>query len=112
MDLADAELVWQQCLFALDEPSVDDGFATVTRTWLDDESWIDYSPNWLHGADRMFGELVAVLPWKQREVTMYDRRLPEPRLTAWWSARDGGVERLPVLADAVSALTSHYSKPF
>jgi alkylated DNA repair dioxygenase AlkB len=112
MDLADAELIWQQCLFAFDEPSVDDSFATVTRTWLDDESWIDHSPNWLHGADRMFGELVAVLPWKQREVTMYDRRLPEPRLTAWWAARNPGVERLPVLSEAVSALTRHYSKPF
>ena len=55
----------------------------MTRTWLDDDSWVDHAPLWLHGADRIFGELVAVLPWKQREVTMYDRRLPEPRLTAW-----------------------------
>jgi alkylated DNA repair dioxygenase AlkB len=110
--LADAELIWQQCLFAFEEPSIDRAFATVTRTWLDDDSWIDHAPQWLHGADRIFGELIAVLPWQQREVTMYDRRLPEPRLTAWWNTASPDLEVLPVLADARTALTAHYARPF
>ena len=111
-DLADAGLIWQQCLFAFEEPSVDGQFSAVTRTWLDEDSWIDHSPRWLHGADRIFAELVATLPWRQREVTMYDRRLPEPRLTAWWSTASAVNEALPVLAEARAALTAHYARPF
>jgi alkylated DNA repair dioxygenase AlkB len=110
--LADSDLIWQQCLFAFEEPSIDAGFAAVTRTWLDDESWVEYAPRWMHGADRVFAELIAVLPWRQREVTMYDRRLPEPRLTAWWSTSAGEPEVLPVLAEAREVLTSHYARPF
>ena len=111
-ELADADLIWQQCLFAFEEPSIDRTFATLTRTWLDDDSWVDHAPQWLHGADRIFGELIAVLPWKQREVTMYDRRLPEPRLTAWWDVASPHLEAQPVLADARAALTSRYARPF
>jgi alkylated DNA repair dioxygenase AlkB len=109
---ADAGLIWQQCLFAFEEPSIDRDFSSVTRTWLDDGAWIDHAPQWLHGADRIFAELVAALPWRQREVTMYDRRLPEPRLTAWWNTASPDVEVLPVLAQARAALTHHYAKPF
>jgi alkylated DNA repair dioxygenase AlkB len=110
--LADAGLIWQQCLFAFEEPRVDGEFSAVTRTWLDEDSWVDYSPRWLHGADRIFAELVATLPWRQREVTMYDRRLPEPRLTAWWSTASSVSEALPVLAEARAALTAYYARPF
>ncbi|HEY0518382.1 MAG TPA: alpha-ketoglutarate-dependent dioxygenase AlkB [Ilumatobacteraceae bacterium] len=110
--LADPELIWQQCLFAFDEPSADESFGNVVRTWLDGESWIDHAPNWLHGADRIFGELIAILPWQQREVTMYDRRLPEPRLTAWCDANNPGLERVPVLTQARLSLSRHYSRPF
>jgi len=111
-ELADSELIWQQCLFAFEEPSIDAGFTTLTRTWLDDESWVEYAPRWLHGADRVFAELIAVLPWRQREVTMYDRRLPEPRLTAWWNTEAPDAEALPVLAEARQVLTQHYARPF
>ena len=106
--LAEADLIWQQCLFAFEEPSIDSDFSTVTRTWLDDRSWVDYAPRWLHGADRVFAELIALLPWHQREVTMYDRRLPEPRLTAWWTTGSPDSEVLPVLAEARAAFTRHY----
>jgi alkylated DNA repair dioxygenase AlkB len=111
-ELADAGLIWQQCLFAFEEPSVDRDFSTVTRTWLDKDSWVDYSPRWLRGADRVFAELVAALPWRQREVTMYHRRLPEPRLTAWWSTASRDEEPLPVLAEARAALAGYYARPF
>ena len=108
----DAELIWQQCLFAFEEPTVDAGCSGLTRTWLDDRSWVDHVPRWLAGADLVFAELVAKMPWQQREVTMYDRRVPEPRLTAWWGPTEGAPEPLPVLEDARMALTRHYSRPF
>ena len=60
----------------------------------------------------MFGELVARLAWSQRQVTMYDQRVLEPRLTDWWSTADGRREPLPVLADARAALGRHYAKDF
>lgn len=110
--LADSELIWQQCLFAFEEPSIDTAFSTVTRTWLDQRSWVDHAPRWLKGADRVFAELIALLPWNQREVTMYDRRLPEPRLTAWWNTASPQVEVLPVLAEARATFTQHYARPF
>ena len=52
----DAELIWQQCLFAFEEPSVDSAWAGLTRTWLDETSWVDYVPRWLSGADLVFAE--------------------------------------------------------
>ena len=107
----EADLIWQQCLFAFEEPAVDAAFTGATRTWLDPTSWVDVVPGWLSGADLVFAELVARLPWQQREVTMFGRRLPEPRLTHWWSLTDG-VEPLPVLAQAREALIRHYSLPF
>ena len=109
---ADPELIWQQCLFAFEEPSVDDSFDAAERTWLDDESWIVHAPRWLHGADVVFAELVAKLAWRQREVVMYDRVLPEPRLTAWWGNLGDEPEPLPVLGMARCALTTYFDRPF
>ena len=45
-----------QAFFAFDNqsPAVDPGFRTLTRTWLDPESWIDYAPGWLSGSDSVF----------------------------------------------------------
>ena len=34
----DPDLIWQQCLFAFDEPAVT-APTDANRTWLDDESW-------------------------------------------------------------------------
>lgn len=110
--VVDPELVWQQCLFAVDEPSIDAEFSILSRTWLDDETWIDHAPCWLRGADQVFSLLVEALPWQQREVIMYHRRLDEPRLTAWWNTLSDGPEILPVLAEARAAFTRHYGKPF
>ncbi len=109
---ADADLIWQQCLFAFEEPRIDAGFSGLTRTQLSPTAWVDHVPRWLSGADLVFAELVSKLPWRQREVTMYHRRLPEPRLTAWWSPVGGQPEPLPVLDEARMALTRHYSRPF
>jgi alkylated DNA repair dioxygenase AlkB len=111
LDSSDAALIWQQCLFAFEEPSVDVSFPGATRTWLDPDSWVEHVPRWLHGADLVFAELVARLPWQQREVVMYERKLPEPRLTAWWSSNEPEAP-LPVLHVAMDALALRYSRPF
>jgi alkylated DNA repair dioxygenase AlkB len=108
----EAELIWQQCLFAFAEPAVDPAFSRLTRTWLDATSWVDVVPGWLSGADLVFAELVARLAWRQREVTMYERRVLEPRLTSWWSPVGTTPEPLPVLEQARMALTRQYSLPF
>lgn len=77
-----ADLAWQQSLFDGGPPQIDVSFAALQRLQLDDSSWIDYCPGWLAGSDALFGELLEVGAWGQREVHMYDRLVLEPRLTA------------------------------
>ena len=103
---------YQGCLFALEDPSCDAAFEGRRRIQLDARSWVDVVPRWMRGADLVFGELVARLPWRQREVVMYDRVLPEPRLTSWWSTETGCAEVLPVLAEARELLSGSYHRPF
>lgn len=103
---------YQGCLFALDDPSCDASFGGSHRVQLDAASWVDIVPRWMRGADLVFGELVARLRWSQREVVMYDKVLPEPRLTDWWTTLSERVEPLPVLTEARSLLTERYTRPF
>ncbi len=87
-------------------------FSSVRRVELGDGSWIDHAIGWLPGADEVFDDLRRELPWRQREVTMYDRRLAEPRLTWWWDAAEGTPEPLPALAEVRTALIGHYRLAF
>lgn len=103
--------MFQASLFGSAEPAVDQAFGGVQRRQLDGRCWIDFAPEWLTGADDTFTALVEGLEWHQRTVTMYDRRLPEPRLTSWWSGRPGS-EPLPVLAAARNVLCSQYGVEF
>jgi len=103
---------WQSSLFSVEQPSFDRSFAAVTRTLLDHDSWVDFSPAWLRGADEVFESLVHALPWRQREVTMWERRVAEPRLTWWWDGSDGSAEPLPILGDIRWALSQRYARPF
>jgi alkylated DNA repair dioxygenase AlkB len=103
--------VFQGSLFGTAEAAVDHAFAGVRRRQLDARCWIDFVPTWLSGADDTFTALVDELDWHQRTVTMYDRRLPEPRLTSWWS-RQSGPEPLPVLREARRTLSERYGVEF
>src|SRR5690348_15990616 len=96
--ITDAAHVRQASLFDQGPPRVDAAFAGLCRTWLDATSWVDRCAGWLHGADEVFDALVDRLPWRQREVVMFDRKLPEPRLTAWWGDDGATAEPLDVLA--------------
>ena len=103
--------VRQPSLFGLEEPSVDADFAGLRRLALDDHSWVDHLPGWLHGEETVFEQLSDVLTWGQRRVTMYDQRLLEPRLTSWWGPGDGP-EPLPILGEIRALLSRRYGENF
>ncbi len=102
----------QVSLFGIsEEPDVDESFRGVRRIELDGTSWLDHCPGWLAGEQHVFDHLVDELSWHQRTVTMWERRLPEPRLTAWWTAEQGP-EPMPVLATARRVLSARYAEAF
>ncbi len=106
-----AETMVQGSLLGLAEPDVDGSFTGLTRRQLDTRSWLDVVPDWMQGDQVVFDLLETQLHWRQRTVTMYERRLPEPRLTSWWVPRDGP-EPLPVLAEARRLLSARYGADF
>ncbi len=103
--------VRQPTLFGREEPAVDGDLGGLTRIPLDDHSWVDHRPGWLRGEEVVFDELCESLTWGQRRVTMYDQRLLEPRLTAWWVPGDGP-EPLPILGEMRQVLSRRYGESF
>ena len=102
----------QGSLFDGGQPAVDEGFAGLRRIALDDRSWVDHEPGWLAGSDELFAELVATGRFAQRTVEMYERRVPEPRLTAGWTT-DATSDELPApLRDVADALSRRYGVAF
>jgi alkylated DNA repair dioxygenase AlkB len=79
-------LAWQASLFGDGPVAGDPAFATLHRTRLDDDSWVDYAPGWLSGSDELFALLLQQGKWRQRERWMYEKTVAEPRLTAGFSA--------------------------
>ena len=106
-----AVVAWQASLFGLDEPAVDPSFLGIERIWLDDECWIDHLPRWVNGADHVFAELVARVPWRSRRVPMYGRIVDEPRLSWWWSEGTGIAPPLELLEQIRGALSLRYEVP-
>ncbi|MCF3630389.1 alpha-ketoglutarate-dependent dioxygenase AlkB [Thalassospiraceae bacterium LMO-SO8] len=41
-------------------------------------------PAALDGADALFDRVMAQVDWQQEELTLYGRRIPQPRLSAWY----------------------------
>ncbi len=106
-----SSLLVQGSLFGLGEPCVDHTFAHLHRIDLDDASWLDVTRGWLGGHEEVFGRLWHELAWRQSTVTMWQRRVAEPRLTWWWTICDDD-EPLPVLAAARHALDHRYGRTF
>ena len=46
---------------------------------------VDYYPSWIADADRLFKVLQDEIVWERHAITLYDRTMPTPRLTAWIS---------------------------
>jgi alkylated DNA repair dioxygenase AlkB len=97
----------------LTPPRFDDGFREAVRIPLDDTTWVEHVPGWLEGADQVYDELTAILPFRQRSgVPMYERLVDEPRLTAWWRLEHGHAEPLPLLRTMRFELAERYAEPF
>jgi alkylated DNA repair dioxygenase AlkB len=85
----DVDLAWQPSLLDAPAVEVDGGFHGLRRHHLSAGAWVDHAPGWCAGADALFADLLTGTPWgPQRRVRMYDRVLPEPRLTHRWAAAD------------------------
>ena len=102
----------QGTLFGGADPDIDRAFGGLERRELDHESWVEYCPGWLRGADSAFEALCDGLAFTQRRVVMYDRIVDEPRLTWWWTPARPGPEPLPALAEARRALSVRYGRDF
>jgi alkylated DNA repair dioxygenase AlkB len=107
------DLVWQPSLLAIGETiDVDRSFSGLQRIELDEESWVDHSPDWVSGADRLFGEILESRRWEQRSRRMYDKRVQEPRLTAPWSVESGEPLEPHILEEIRLLLSERYERRF
>ncbi|WP_369227598.1 alpha-ketoglutarate-dependent dioxygenase AlkB [Streptomyces sp. R39] len=79
----------------------------IGRTVLGSGAWIDVLPGWLSGADALFEQLAADVPWHAERRTMYDHVVDVPRLLAFYGASDPLPH--PVLVEARESLTRHYA---
>jgi alkylated DNA repair dioxygenase AlkB len=105
-------IVWQPSLLDDGPAEFDVSYDGLRRIALDAESWLDYCPGWLGGSDTMLGELLESADWSQRIVHMYERTLPEPRLTAGWST-DSVDDAVPsIVRDMAKDLSARYDVNF
>jgi alkylated DNA repair dioxygenase AlkB len=104
-------LDWQASLLGDGEPAFDERFTGVVRHELTDGAWIDEVRGWVTGADELFGRLLAGTPWRQRDIWMYERQVPEPRLTHRWLLDDEDPP-LPILRTMAAALGERYGVVF
>jgi alkylated DNA repair dioxygenase AlkB len=106
------DLAWQPSLFDEGVPAVevDPGFHGLVRHGLGAGAWVDLVPGWLRGADALFARLLRSTPWGQRDIRMYERVLPEPRLTHRWTVDQSLPE--PVFAEAAQLLSERYGEEF
>ena len=103
---------FQPTLFDRDPVSVDAAFSTLKRVQLDADAWVDHAPGWVRGSDRLFLDLLDARDWGQRTRWMYDRRVPEPRLTDAWEAGSGEPLAPPVLEEMRALLAARYGVRF
>jgi alkylated DNA repair dioxygenase AlkB len=78
----------------------------ISRTPLSAGAWVDVLPGWFAGADELFPQLVADIPWRAERREMYDRVVDVPRLVHTYGIGAGLPH--PVLTEARDALTAHY----
>lgn len=104
-------LAWQASLFDIGEIAIDPAFTGLERRLLAEEAWVDHAPGWVRGADELFAALLEQTPWRQRDIWMYERRVPEPRLTHRWRL-DVEDPPLPILRQMARALSERYDVEF
>ena len=72
---------WQPTLLDLQPPAVD-AAAPVSRTWLDEGSWVDHAAGFLVSSGSLFDHLAATIGWRQRRRVVWEQEHLEPRLTS------------------------------
>jgi alkylated DNA repair dioxygenase AlkB len=87
--------------------AVDRAFTGAHRIDLDPASWVEHIPGWLAGSDQLLAYIFSAAGWEQRDRWIYNRRVPEPRLTAEY--RDIADAPVPMLRTAAAALSRHYA---
>jgi len=107
-----AVVEWQGSLFGADEPRFDASFSSLRRVPLAGGAWLDVAPGWLSGHDTLMAALVSGAPWRQRTRHMYDGIVDEPRLTAWWGAREADLELPSVVHECRGVLSARYGVGF
>jgi alkylated DNA repair dioxygenase AlkB len=107
-----AVVEWQASLFGSVEPRPDERFATLARRDLAGGAWVDHAPGWLSGHDSLMAEIIESAPWRQRTRHMYEHVVDEPRLTAWWNAREADFSPPPVVHECRRLLSEHYEVAF
>lgn len=98
------DLSWQPSLLdGADEPGSASAFDGLCRHELAHGAWVDVVPGWVRGPGALFERLHAATPWRAHELRMYDRVVPEPRLTHRWRiGADDPPDELRTMADALS----------
>ena len=105
------ELAFQASLFDGDAVAFDATFAGVERRDLAEGAWVEHGAGWLRGADRLFEQVLAATSWRHKDRWMYDRMVPEPRLTARWEVDDPDLP-VPELRAVAHALSERYAVAF
>jgi alkylated DNA repair dioxygenase AlkB len=102
----------QTSLFDLGAGPARDAFALgplggmVTRQVLGRGAWVDLLPGWLSGADALFDDLAAQVPWRAERRQMYERVVDVPRLVSFYGDDDPLPH--PDLVTAREFLNAHY----
>jgi alkylated DNA repair dioxygenase AlkB len=105
-------MAWQPALFGGGDVQFDLGFRGARQVWLDRTAWLEVTPGWLRGADELFRAVLTKTGWRSREVRMYERILPEPRLTHYWRPAEGQSLPHPVLLEIADSLSARYRVEF
>jgi alkylated DNA repair dioxygenase AlkB len=109
--MAAPDLAWQPSLLDAPVLELDRSFAALHRRELAEGAWVDHAPSWCRGADELFARLLAETPWSGREVRMYDRIVPEPRLTHRWRLDEGPAPPAE-LCEMAEVLSARYGVAF
>jgi alkylated DNA repair dioxygenase AlkB len=97
----------QASIFGGGDPGLAD-LAGTRRTHLGRGAWIDTLPGWLSGADDLFEELAARVPWREERRQMYDNVVAVPRLLAHYD--EGDPLPAALLDEARDRLSDHYAE--
>jgi hypothetical protein len=109
--MATVDLAWQPSLLDAPVVEMDRSFATLCRRELAAGAWVDHAPGWCLGADVLFARILDEAPWSGRSVRMYDRTVPEPRLTHRWRLDEGPAPPVELAAMA-EVLSERYGVAF